>query len=198
MPKTETPKTPQSGPSVEELLACPFCGSPCNHQRVWEGGPPEKLCDYYSCSNRGCPASPVTTTATEWNTRTLPAEQAVGARDAIQSAIDLAQRIEMEIDTKGIGFVASDDLEFTQWLTNAITAYGQACAQGALEKQWHPIETAPRDGRYSIFYSDTRGVRLDRASKANPNGELFYDQRPGENYTHWMPLPEPPTLMKEG
>lgn len=52
-----------------KLKPCPFCGATCKHEKVWEGGPPTKLCDYYSCSNPGCPASPMVCTEEDWNTR---------------------------------------------------------------------------------------------------------------------------------
>ena len=51
------------------LAKCPFCGEAGKEEKVWEGGPPEKLCEYYSCFNPRCPAQPVVTTFEEWNTR---------------------------------------------------------------------------------------------------------------------------------
>lgn len=67
--------------------------------------------------------------------------------------------------------------------------------------EWHPIETAPKDGT-EVILGTTRGKSRGRIliGMFYENGDwgdtddvvedmLFYD----EYLPHWMPLPKPPT-----
>lgn len=59
---------------------------------------------------------------------------------------------------------------------------------------WRAIETAPRDGARALFYAPTEE---DRAAVWRIDywwGEMraWAHMRPGQPYTHWMPLPEAP------
>lgn len=68
--------------------------------------------------------------------------------------------------------------------------------------EWQPIETAPNDGtlhvRGLIVRSAIRGRQWWEAiaGRMNDDGEFVDhdDNSPwrAEDYTHWMPLPEPP------
>jgi hypothetical protein len=63
------------------------------------------------------------------------------------------------------------------------------------EDAWQPIETAPRDGRWLLVYSD----RADRDTKGYFGLERWLadmwcdSEEQSCGPTHWMPLPEPPT-----
>ena len=61
---------------------------------------------------------------------------------------------------------------------------------------WQPIETAPRDGTRFLAFSRKGHLRIDRRhekqSTISPMSSLFWEERPDDRYTHWMPLPEPP------
>lgn len=71
---------------------------------------------------------------------------------------------------------------------------GYNAGQASVGNGWRPItetDKPPMDGTEFWAFSSTRGPRLDKAS---PTGrDLFWDQRRGEIYTHWMPtfLPQP-------
>lgn len=81
-------------------------------------------------------------------------------------------------------------------------------------REWRPIETAPRDGTTVLLWLRERqqaGGRMTdmpcvddyrvglfvRHSRTLPNGgwrylNNAYAYAQDENFTHWMPLPEPP------
>jgi hypothetical protein len=53
--------------------------------------------------------------------------------------------------------------------------------------EWHPIETAPRDGQFLLLWSDGHWV-VARYYR----GHWDDDERWQDRATHWMPLPEAP------
>lgn len=66
---------------------------------------------------------------------------------------------------------------------------------------WLPIETAPRDGTYCLFYSPGKKragnenarepyMRIDHFSDEWRVGRHQYPEAP---YTHWLPLPKSPS-----
>ena len=72
--------------------------------------------------------------------------------------------------------------------------------------EWKPIETVPRDGTNCLFFqpgnpnavhSGARRthIRVDAFSEVWPNGIYRYAEA---KYTHWMPLPDPPSELPAG
>lgn len=77
------------------------------------------------------------------------------------------------------------------------------------DKDWLPIETAPKDGTWIIAYRpdpdgwyDTElGITICRWRKNDRTGKSYFtDTYELDDYeladyppTHWMPLPEPPS-----
>lgn len=67
---------------------------------------------------------------------------------------------------------------------------------------WQPIDTAPRDGTQVLatipVYDNARhmiGWQFDIICFDREHGEILLDAYRGwdwDDYTHWMPLPEPP------
>jgi len=75
---------------------------------------------------------------------------------------------------------------------------------------WLPIETAPKDGTKIIVYCKHMGVvgpsywDADRYSKRpipywTNYGEILWGKKRTrfDQPTHWMPLPQPPTVTQE-
>ena len=65
--------------------------------------------------------------------------------------------------------------------------------------EWQPIETAPKDGTRMIFFAPGNKSRgedyIDRqiVMKVDRwNENAWWQMRPRNPYTHWMPLPLPP------
>ena len=58
------------------------------------------------------------------------------------------------------------------------------------EQQWQPIETAPKDGTKVLAYDgfDCVVMHWNFAS-----GDWYTESICCEEFTHWMPLPDPPT-----
>lgn len=65
---------------------------------------------------------------------------------------------------------------------------------------WHPIETAPTDGRYMLLNSSAHG----RVIGAHVAGDVWHLVGVGavtsasERPTHWMLLPDPPAGASPG
>jgi hypothetical protein len=67
--------------------------------------------------------------------------------------------------------------------------------------RWQPIETAPRDGTWALFWQPAnKQAGHPSARKTAVSVDQFSDewprarhQLPEAKYTHWMPLPPAPT-----
>lgn len=63
--------------------------------------------------------------------------------------------------------------------------------------EWQPIETAPKDGTMVLIWRKLeKGIGGDFPAHAAVDewrGNSWYRTRPGQQPTHWMPLPSPPT-----
>lgn len=60
--------------------------------------------------------------------------------------------------------------------------------------QWQPIETAPKDGTEVLTFNRTLGIIVAACKKEwvdTWDGHKLYGE-----FTHWMPLPEPPLEAK--
>ena len=63
--------------------------------------------------------------------------------------------------------------------------------------QWKPIESAPKDGRKFLAITEAGKYRIDYF-RSHEQGiwnclSMFWEERPGDRYTHWMHLPSPPS-----
>lgn len=65
--------------------------------------------------------------------------------------------------------------------------------------KWHPIETAPKDGRDVLLFTPSpfNGITIGSWGKwiggwGDQDGDMYPDP------THWMPLPEPPESNPKG
>lgn len=57
---------------------------------------------------------------------------------------------------------------------------------------WRPIETAPKDGSGILLYHEPTGMVMSANWSNRLRGwEACFAYR-GEQWSHWMPLPEPP------
>lgn len=68
------------------------------------------------------------------------------------------------------------------------------------EREWRPIETAPRDGTWIWAFYPRKDRRQDEQTPARWHDcgpePMWWDaaeHRDDEQPTHWMPLPEPPS-----
>jgi len=80
--------------------------------------------------------------------------------------------------------------------------------QAARERQWMPIETAPKDGTQILSFAEWEGITVcswlecsEIWEEKNKYGwAKYYDtiQMSYETFepTHWMPLPNTPTIEK--
>lgn len=63
---------------------------------------------------------------------------------------------------------------------------------------WQPIETAPRDGYEFLAYGDEIGWQVVDYDPNPRNPDWLWAVADGTTYhreafTHWMPLPDPPS-----
>lgn len=64
--------------------------------------------------------------------------------------------------------------------------------------KWRPIETAPKDGTEIVVYAPYDGVVSSSYKHGCWQKLMTVSGARHENApTHWMPLPEPPTLEDE-
>jgi len=73
--------------------------------------------------------------------------------------------------------------------------------------EWHPIETAPKDGTRALVWIDLTGEHVKDRSYAriacwDGDCERWRDGHSGPpltiDPTHWMPLPAPPLSTNNG
>ena len=63
---------------------------------------------------------------------------------------------------------------------------------------WQPISTAPKDGTWILVFQPARGPWRDRIKEVR-GGHVASRHGWGDDYpTHWLPLPEPPSMKDEG
>jgi len=66
----------------------------------------------------------------------------------------------------------------------------------ASELNWHPIDAAPRDGRYVLLANRWQAVHIGFYDVTRPRGRRWCVEGFGDShddfFTHWMPLPAPP------
>jgi hypothetical protein len=66
-----------------------------------------------------------------------------------------------------------------------------------IDRDWQPIETAPKDGTKVLFWSSGTGDWPICGRWVDPDGADFswwgMDKSALGNPTHWMPLPAPPS-----
>lgn len=69
---------------------------------------------------------------------------------------------------------------------------------------WQPISTARKDLPLILGHSEKRWIRFGRYISSHAawyysgtNERSQYSQRIGDEPTHWMPLPDPPTAQAE-
>ena len=77
-----------------------------------------------------------------------------------------------------------------------------ACQQSLQDQEWQPIETAPKDG--TVFDVYTKYGRVTNCVACKQFGRIYSYNQESDNYdrkvnfaTHWMPLPQPPTMQGE-
>lgn len=60
--------------------------------------------------------------------------------------------------------------------------------------KWKTIDSAPRDGRWFIAYSEDAYVPIICMFDIKAKSFTGFSPNPGKEYslTHWAPLPEPP------
>ncbi len=70
--------------------------------------------------------------------------------------------------------------------------------QGAEPVAWRDIATCPRDNNYYLFTTASGKPRVDRFHPAEQtlNASTRWQERPGDRYVVWQPLPAPPTTLK--
>lgn len=115
------------------------------------------------------------------------------------NALSTPRTDEAEYHSTGDNYLYVVDSDFARRLERELQALQRA-------QEWQPIETAPKDGRriilgYAGSYSE-EGYWLSDPSK-NYWGETGWfatdenvlSHHPS-NPTHWMPLPEPPSLRQ--
>lgn len=57
--------------------------------------------------------------------------------------------------------------------------------------EWQPIETAPKDGRHILVYSNDRIISAYWSFSAEDWAEVLHGDIM-HSPTHWQPLPKPP------
>ena len=92
-------------------------------------------------------------------------------------------------------------IQFVGWDFLSGDTKAEKYIRADLVPQWHPIETAPRDGSYIILYrpsNDGRHKDAVREGKYHRYGMSdTWRVRSGGVWdidapTHWMPMPQPP------
>ena len=73
-------------------------------------------------------------------------------------------------------------------------------ALSALDREWRPIETAPKDGKVVIcMRADDRSLPWGAYWRTYFDGSKGWSNESGDETrpTHWMPLPAPPAKRDE-
>jgi hypothetical protein len=115
-------------------------------------------------------------------------------------------RREFEEWVETIGYSNAQFRDSDEYISDAVQVAWEAW-QAARERQWLPIESAPKNGRVILTWD---GVNMSLCNWANCSEVWEQEERMGwssgydcstmshdEEYpTHWIPLPNPPTSEK--
>lgn len=82
------------------------------------------------------------------------------------------------------------------WLIMDIDKAAKTIDRLIAEHGWQPIETAPNDGS-RILTGKYRSVYWKTNIAKFVNGKFITENNPYWKPTHWMPLPQPPTMQGE-
>lgn len=68
------------------------------------------------------------------------------------------------------------------------------------EREWRPIDTAPKDGTHILANLETRSEQWQETLFWDGAEEWWWSVRKGDyieyEVTHWMPLPQPPNRAR--
>jgi len=111
----------------------------------------------------------------------------------------------MDDNTIRAAFERWYELEFAMTPGRNKGVYASSCAQSAWEAWqacaaiapavppgWQAIETAPRTGRESLFYTEELGLVVMYWDGFEGQWATGFDECDVPTPTHWQPLPQPP------
>lgn len=109
------------------------------------------------------------------------------ADDLIREAQDLRQKLE------NLAEHCDYDLDLMIEIREFLTRLADALE----ERQWQPIETAPKDKEIWVFAPKREGLSaMQSICKWHPDAGFCIDEI--RFVTHWMPLPQPPSEESDG
>ncbi len=114
---------------------------------------------------------------------------------ARQAKLHAEQAVAFEAE---LAAMRAENAELREDLVRSSEDMGRICA----ERQWRPIETAPKDGTEILLFGacSINGQRYARGAHVGWRGpdDSCWDTRDPEaecDATHWQPLPEPPAAL---
>lgn len=166
---------------MDELKACPFCGSSNTTLDYYEISCPQELGTIVVCNDCGASAKSIV----DWNTR--PIEDALNARiaelDILQDRYDALE--------KDYADVCQKRLEAADVFSRQIIELESKNAKLEAERRWIPVGERLPEERQNVLALDRTGTAYHWEYSRSLSNIFVSD------YTHWMPLPSAPESEDE-
>jgi len=120
-------------------------------------------------------------------------ERSMSTTLALEALKDAKERLHWYEPSDRADAEKATDEKLSAQMDAAIAAYEAEAVQPVqAAPNWQPIETAPKDGKESLFYTEEMGQVVMYWEGRDKRWETGFNEGDSLTPSHWMPLPAAP------